>query len=142
MTFIDGTTYEGSWLEGKFHGQGSLSYNETNLLNAFQLASIGNLTISDVDGSNASEAVAEADLKREMDTLKAQAQSQKFLHSQQQAFTLLKKTLHVENVHLYQGQFERGVANGMATIMFANQASSDDIKYEGMVKSGCLNGIG
>jgi len=83
MTFIDGTTYEGSWLEGKFHGQGSLSYNETNLLNAFQLASIGNLTISDVDGSNASEAVAEADLKREMDTLKAQAQSQKFLHSQQ-----------------------------------------------------------
>ncbi len=33
MRFIDGSSYEGSWLNGKFNGQGALTYSDTSLLN-------------------------------------------------------------------------------------------------------------
>jgi hypothetical protein len=33
MTFIDGSTYEGSWKSGRFHGTGTLTFGETSMLN-------------------------------------------------------------------------------------------------------------
>ena len=50
----------------------------------------------------------------------------------------------------YHGQFEQGVANGIATIEFSQRRQGENtgeggnqkVRYEGMVKAGKLHGIG
>lgn len=56
---------------------------------------------------------------------------------------LLEQALQIKNTKLYQGQFENGVASGIASIIFSNESSPKDWdKYEGFVRSGKLNGYG
>jgi len=43
-------------------------------------------------------------------------------------------------VHSYQGQFNLGIANGMASITFTDESEWD--RFEGMVQAGRMNGIG
>ena len=68
---------------------------------------------------------------READALRAQSESEKFSSSHKQAFILLEEALHITHVRSYQGQFENGIAKGIATITFtASQADQWD-SYEG-----------
>ncbi len=78
--------------------------------------------------------------KQAAETLQRQAESAVYTASKLAAYSLLEKALEIDQVKSYQGQFENGIANGMATIVFCGDAQGD--RYEGMVKSGRLNGIG
>lgn len=145
MTFIDGTTYEGSWKAGKFHGIGTLVVGSSSM-NAL---SQSQTTLSKSKGSSPDEGKE----GEEVSIFKAQQESEKFIESQNQAFALLTGALNISKVSSFQGQFESGVANGIATITFAASATGSDNntvagspttyeKFEGMVKAGKMHGIG
>ena len=64
---------------------------------------------------------------------------------------MLNGALNISKVSSFQGQFENGVANGIATITFAASTTGSDNstagspafeKFEGMVKAGKMHGIG
>ena len=55
------------------------------------------------------------------------------------------EALSISDVSSYQGQFENGIANGIATIKFAagaKQYSKEVEQFEGVVCNGRMNGIG
>lgn len=54
---------------------------------------------------------------------------------------MLEEALKIPLVRQYQGQFEGGVANGMASITFM-EGHQSFARFEGMVRQGRMNGIG
>jgi len=74
--------------------------------------------------------------------LKAQSDSVKYQKSMSSAIEDLIGALEVPYARYYQGQFENGVANGMATITFSQSPLCLNAKYEGKIMKGHLRGLG
>ena len=117
-TYKDGSSYEGAWNAGKFHGQGTL-------------------TISD-----SSMTLPKDDTSERPTTNQTHSLSDKFISSSQTPIEDLQGALEVPYARYYQGQFENGVANGMATITFSTSQSTSHAKFEGKIKAGRMHGVG
>jgi len=101
LTFTCGSSYEGNWKANKFHGQGTLTY-----------------AVESGTGSSRSDDSLPKNkeiLQEEADT---RGESSEKLQAHLNTGSLLDDVLYIPNVRSYQGQFENGIAHGIATIIF------------------------